>query len=195
MTSPETLSDEHLDLSPFVPAAPPMPRHDRSTYYGLIEDGCSYGLASYGDTFKVVLMGHEAFRRRGINLFCSFGGATAIKRVEKDIVTVVVSTKDSKTQYCDLLSFEKALALYFYGQLFREKADVREVWEYEDGEPTKLLSCEVSNDEALHFEASIMAKTFRAEHMPTAYAIIQMESHGCLPVYSTGKIGAENPGD
>lgn len=172
------------DLSHLViPAAPPPPRHDESTFYGLVEEGCRYGLASYGDTLKVVFLGHEAFQRRGINLLCSFGEAWAVKRVTNDISTVVSGKVNTLN----------ALRLYLYTQLVaRQEADIYD----EDG-------CWVSvgkplDEEALSKKANDLAEAFYATHFTVEYASVNHQSspHSAISLpYSIGRIRAENPGD
>lgn len=192
--TPVALSDEpallhHDPLLDHVETTPRKglaagPAHDASTFYGLVEEGCSYGVACYGDTYKVVLMGSETFQKRGVNLLCSYGRSWAVRRVSETITTVVSGRRQTIA----------ALTLYLHTQMVAEQVRALSVYD-EDG--SCLFSPEPDH-EALHDRAALMATQFYAT-FERAYAQIDEEGNDTsgagVITYSMGNMRNESPTD
>lgn len=147
-------------------------------FYGLLEPDCIWGITQSGDDFRVVLKGSMGFLKRNVTLFASFGDAQESEHVGENVVTVSMTEK----------KLMETLNLYFYGQLFQQKAEVKTI----NDEEGDFLDVEVLNEEALQSEASRIAAAFRTDVLVPRYSLVYQAQSPISTAYSIGRIGAES---
>lgn len=157
--------DHDLDLPSPIPvsrAADPLYPSDH--YYGLLTNPPGeYGLATYGNTQAVILVGSPEFRERGYNLFASMGGEVKhLEYVESRLPILRPSDRLNTSWFClPFARIEGALRLYFYGQLYGAKGVKRDLVD-EEGD---FMESVCDNEETLWEEAAQLACDFIVQHM------------------------------
>ena len=177
---PQTCQPNHTTVITTESSAPVS---NLSTYYGLLEPDCSWGITDFGSDgdHRIVLFGHEGFLRRNTNLFASFGQAYCSQHVAQNVRSVTVTKSAMMT----------AFRRYLYGQLFIHEAKT-EVVRDEDGD---VVDTTVLNEEWLEAQSVKLAEAFVAS-LPNAYAYLaRTNGGGSVALYALGSINAENPTD
>lgn len=128
----------------------------------------TYALVTYGNTHAVILKGCSDFRRKGYNLFVSYGGEQQkLIYAESPLPPLHLTDQANTVWFCQPKERSQlALALYFNAQLVR--ANLRDVID-DEGDFVEVV-CD--KEAELWEEAQQLACTFMVSHMLPDHRVI-----------------------
>ncbi len=160
-----------------------MPTHNDLFHTLLFNPPGRYGLSTYGQTHAVILTGSPEFLSKGYALFVSFGGEAPREHEEESPLPPIHRAEDRIDGIWFCLPhkrIELALALYFYGQLYRHHT--RDIIDAEGD----FVEAVCDNEDALWVEAQQLACDFMVNHM--------LPDSAALPTYEHQHIAPEEHG-